>query len=598
MRKVLFWRVFVPYLVILPILFFPVDFYVSSVMKDSFISRLKDNLTAEAHLIAAQIPESFSENMDAFCREYKEKTGARITLIDSAGRVVGDSDESSEKMENHFDRPEIQEAIATDLGSSVRFSKTLGRNSFYLAVRLNHGRGNGFLRLSVPLQDMERALSQVRTRILFASVLTFLIVLLIGLLQTRRITKSVEEIAAFLKEVAAGNLERRLFLKEKGVIGELVYHINAMAKELKDGLIECKEERYLVGAILSSMSDGLMLVDRKGDIVLCNQAVKNTFGIEGAAEGKSLMETLKSPSLMELFAKVLEKEETMSLEIHVFRPNDCYLMAVAVPFYSYEEKEKISGVVLSLHDITRLRLLEEVRKDFVANVSHEIKTPITAIRGFAETLLEGAIDDRENAHKFLRTIKNHSERLNLLVSDLLTLSGIELGDIRIEKRTVSLDDVIDSVFTTLAEKAERKGLYLVKDISEQAGDVMADRDRLVQILLNLVDNGIKFTEEGGVMVGVEVRKDEGAQVGQETGRAEYTEIYVEDTGIGIPRKDIPRLGERFYRVDRARSRELGGTGLGLAIVKHLIKAHGWEMKIESTFGWGTKARILVYESKP
>jgi two-component system, OmpR family, phosphate regulon sensor histidine kinase PhoR len=597
MRRVLFWRVFLPYLVIVPILFLSLDIYLSSVIKDSFISKLRDSLTIQGRLIAIQIPPTFSENLDAFSREYKEKTGARITLIESTGRVAGDSDESSERMENHLDRPEIQEALTTGTGTSIHFSKTLLKNFFYLAMRLGEGRAEkGFLRLSVPLQDMERAVSQVRMRILSASVLTLLLVLFIGLLQTRRITKSVEEIAAFLKEVAAGNLDRRLFLKEKGVIGELVYHINTMAQELKTRLTECKEERHLVGAILASMLDGLMLIDTKGSVVLCNQAVKTIFGIGGAAEGRSLMETLKNPSLMELFAKVLEKEETMSREIHVVRPREFYLMATAVPFYSHGEKEKISGVVLSLHDITRLKLLEEIRKDFVANVSHEIKTPITAIRGFAETLLEGAIDDRENACKFLTTIRNHSERLDFLVSDLLTLSRIELGDIKIEKRAVSPEDVIDTVFTTLNDKAERKGLYLVKDISEEARDIMADRDRLVQILLNLVDNGIKFTEEGGVVVGVEVRK-EGSTQGEEGDAAELTEIYVEDTGMGIPRKDLPRLGERFYRVDRARSRELGGTGLGLAIVKHLVKAHGWEMQIESTYGWGTKVKIFVHDNE-
>ncbi len=598
MKRVLFWRVFLPYLVIVPILFLSLDLYLSSVIRDSFISKLRDSLAIQGRLIAILIPPIFSENLDAFSREYKEKTGARITIIESSGRVVGDSDESSERMENHLDRPEIQEALTTGIGTSIRFSKTLLKNFFYLAMRLGKGsEENGFLRLSVPLQDMERAVLLVRTRILLASVLTLLLVLLIGLLQTRRITKSVEEIAVFLKEVAAGNLDRRLFLKEKGVIGELVYHINTMAQELKTKLTECKEERHIVGAILASMLDGFMLIDTKGSVVLCNEAVKTIFGIEGAAEGRSLMETLKNPSLVELFTRVLEKEETMSREIQVVRPKELNLMATAVPFYSHGEKEKISGVVLSLHDITRLKLLEEMRKDFVANVSHEMKTPITAIKGFAETLLEGAIDDRENTCKFLTTIRNHSERLDFLVSDLLTLSRIELGDIKIEKRAVSPEDVIDAVFTTLSDKAERKGLYLVADISEQAGDIMADRDRLVQILLNLVDNGIKFTDEGGVVVGVEVRKGVSIQgkEGEQGDTEELTEIYVQDTGIGIPKKDLPRLGERFYRVDRARSRDLGGTGLGLAIVKHLVKAHGWDMKIESTYGWGTKVRIFVHD---
>jgi two-component system phosphate regulon sensor histidine kinase PhoR len=272
-------------------------------------------------------------------------------------------------------------------------------------------------------------------------------------------------------------------------------------------------------------------------------------------------------------------------------------MVTAAP---YPIKGELSGAVLSFHDITRLRQLEDIRKDFVANVSHEIKTPITAIKGFAETLLEGALEDKENAYKFLETIKNHSERLNSLVSDLLTLSRIELGDIKIEKETVDLSNVIDTVFETLREGAQTKGLYLKKEIFPGYQEVKADRNRLIQILLNLVDNALKFTEKGGVTIRV---KSEKLEVKSEKENTEpltlnsqlrnFTEITVEDTGIGIPKKHLPRLGERFYRVDKARSRELGGTGLGLAIVKHIVKAHGWEMKIESIPNKGTTAKIII-----
>jgi len=245
-----------------------------------------------------------------------------------------------------------------------------------------------------------------------------------------------------------------------------------------------------------------------------------------------------------------------------------------------------------------------MRRDFVANVSHEIKTPITAIKGFAETLLGGAIDDKENAPRFLQTIKNHSERLNSLVEDLLTLSRIEFGDIKMEKTAVSLDDVIDTVFTTLRNKAEINGLYLKKEMPKNLGEIKADRNRLTQILLNLVDNGIKFTETGGVTVSVQARssvREQGLGVSKKEPIPSpqpqipdfgTLEIIVEDTGIGIPQKHLSRLGERFYRVDSSRSRELGGTGLGLAIVKHLVKAQGWEMKIESAQEKGTKVRIF------
>jgi two-component system phosphate regulon sensor histidine kinase PhoR len=410
--------------------------------------------------------------------------------------------------------------------------------------------------------------------------------IVISLLEIRRVEKAISEIAEFSGSITSGDFRKSLFLKGKGAIGELAKNINDLAQNFETRLKEGEEEKYKIEAILMNMSDGLMLTDTKGRILLSNSAIKNFFGITSDIEGQRLMETLRNAELMEIIDKVVEHGESISRAIEVTHPKELYLMVTAAPFYS--EKEKISGIVLTLHDITRLKQLEEIRKDFVANVSHEIKTPITAIKGFAETLLEGAIDDRENAYKFLETIKHHSERLNSLVSDLLTLSRIELGDIKIEKVAVNLDEVVDAVFTTLRDKARSKGLYLKKQIPPDFPEIMADRNRLVQILLNLVDNGIKFTEEGGVTIKVESSK---LKVKSEE-KGDFVEISVEDTGIGIPKRHLLRLGERFYRVDKARSRELGGTGLGLAIVKHLVKAHKWDMEIESTEGKGTKVRII------
>ena len=283
-------------------------------------------------------------------------------------------------------------------------------------------------------------------------------------------------------------------------------------------------------------------------------------------------------SSIEIVRRALESWEIVSDEITVTRGNrEMFLIATAVPIYS---EDSVRGIVLTLHDITRLRQLEEVRKDFVANVSHEIKTPITAIKGFAETLLDGALDDKDNSVRFLIMIKNHSERLNSLVDDLLALSGIELGDVKINKTEVSLDQVIDTVFMMLKDKADKKGLSLSKELLQSTQAIAADKDKLIQIIINLVDNGIKFTEKGGVTVGID---ETGGRVA----------LFVQDTGIGIPSRYLNRLGERFYRVDSARSRELGGTGLGLAIVKHLVGAHGWSMRIESEYGKGTRVNVII-----
>lgn len=393
-----------------------------------------------------------------------------------------------------------------------------------------------------------------------------------------RISASIKEISQFLKELLSGNLDARFFPKGKGELDGIVTDIASLMEKTKIRLDFAETEMQRMEAILRGMSDGVLITDIKGNVVLANKTFKNLLTANEDIEGKQIIEVLRNAQLIDIFRMALESNGVVSDEIIVSRHHkDMHLIATAVPVYS---EDSITGTVLTLHDITRLKQLEEMRKDFVANVSHEIKTPITAIKGFAETLLDGAMYDRENAVRFLGMIKSHSERLNSLVDDLLTLSRIELGDISIKKTAVNFEQIVDTVFMTLKEKADRKGLYLKKAISDGTRIIYADKDRLIQIILNLVDNGIKFTENGGVTVGID---EAGGRI----------TLYVQDTGSGISPNHLHRLGERFYRVDMARSRELGGTGLGLAIVKHLVSAHDWNMRIESTVGRGTKVNIIV-----
>ncbi len=600
MKRILLKRVFFLYFILASVLIVVLGEYLSSTIRNNYLSKLQEDLTIQSRLIAEDVPLSFQDNLDDFCKKYRDKTGARITIIDSSGRVLGDSDEPSSLMENHSNRPELIAAEASGIGSSIRFSKTLQRDLFYLAISVMKDSEKRFLRMSMPLHDIDVAVRKIKIQILTASFASLFIVFLIGFFQTGRIVKTIEEITAFSQAVASGNFRKRLLPKGKDELAELTRNVGNMSQELQGRLEQSEEEKYMIEAILMNMSDGLMLTDKKGIILLSNSAVKNLFGIESSIEGKTVMEALRKAELVDIIDKVVETKESISREIEVAYPKELFLMVTAAP---YSIKGELSGAVLAFHDITRLRQLEDMRKDFVANVSHEIKTPITAIKGFAETLLEGALEDKENAYKFLETIKNHSERLNSLVSDLLTLSRIELGDIKIEKETVNLDNVIDTVFETLRERAQTKGLYLKKEIFPGYQEVKADRNRLIQILLNLVDNGIKFTEMGGVTIKVQSPKSKvqippSPPFAKEGGLnnlspGDFIEISVEDTGIGIPKKHLSRLGERFYRVDKARSRELGGTGLGLAIVKHLVKAHGWGMEIESIPGRGTTVKIII-----
>ncbi len=404
------------------------------------------------------------------------------------------------------------------------------------------------------------------------------LVLLFFVIYLGRMYLSINAISNLLKELSSGNLNARLFTGYSNKLDNIARDIIVFMEKTSMRLGFAEAEMQRMEAILRGMSDGVLITDTHDVVILANRTFKKLLSVSENIEGKQIMDVLRNMQLLEIVRRAVESWEITSDEITVTRGNrELNLIATAVPIYS---ENSVSGTVLTLHDITRLRQLEEVRKDFVANVSHEIKTPITAIKGFAETLLDGALDDKDNAFRFLEMIKNHSERLNSLVDDLLALSGIELGDVKINKTEVNLEQVIDTVFMTLKDKADKKGLYLRKELPLSAQTFSADKDKLIQIIINLVDNGIKFTEKGGVNVGID---DTGGRVA----------LFVQDTGIGIPPRYLNRLGERFYRVDSARSRELGGTGLGLAIVKHLVGAQGWSMRIESEYGKGTRVNVII-----
>jgi len=366
-----------------------------------------------------------------------------------------------------------------------------------------------------------------------------------------------------------------------GKIRQLLHKEESPKREGISGIVPKISSPESFETILKSITDSLVIIDPKGYILLANKSFKDILRIEESLEGKHFIEIIRNIDLLELLRSAMEKKEESDREIVITRAGQhISLFAKAMPVF--DSDGNISFLIILLHDITRLKQLENVRRDFVANVSHELKTPVTAIKGYAETLLDGAIEDRENAKKFIEIIKNQADRLSALIEDLLTLSRIEFGDIKIEKEKIALDSIVESVFQIFREKANKKGLSLEREIPHGTF-ISADKNRIMQILINLIDNAIKFTEKGYVKVRFLKEKDRGV-------------LSIEDTGIGIPKEHLHRIGERFYRVDKARSRQLGGTGLGLAIVKHLVLAHGWQLKIESEVDKGTKVKIFIPEN--
>ena len=377
--------------------------------------------------------------------------------------------------------------------------------------------------------------------------------------------------------MSRGAFDKRLFLEGAGEFDEIAQNLNTMSTELKKNIDLSEEETNRLNVILKSIPSALLIINPNGIVEASNDASREFFG-GITLTGKPFIEVVRNPEFFSLIDNVKQGLSPGLIELKIDYPEERYLTVRVSPLF-YKE-EQLSGFVAIFHDTTRVKRLEQMRKDFVANVSHEIKTPVTAIKGFTETLLDGAIDERDNALRFLNTIKSHSERLNRLVDDLMTLSKIELGVIKIDKSDIEISHIIDTVIEPLKGRAIAKGLYLRKSRQTEKIKIKADRDRTIQILLNLVDNAIKFTNSGGVELGIDTEDER-----------DY--IFVKDTGIGIPGKYLLRLGERFFRVEPSRSRELGGTGLGLAIVKHLVKAHGWDIKIESREGKGTKVMIIL-----
>jgi two-component system phosphate regulon sensor histidine kinase PhoR len=579
MKKSVFRRVFILYAVILVLAVFFMEIYITAAVGKRYKDDLRRDLLVRINLLSDSIP--FDEtDIDVLCKSMKERMdNTRITVIRPDGRVIGDSDAESSGMENHANRPEVEEALISGNGSSVRLSHTLNYDFLYVAKKIvREGMFLGFVRLAVPLKEIDGAVNRFRVKMVLVVVMILLATWLFSVWQTEHLRRLCGQLTDFSRSLARGEIDKRLHLQEVGEFDEIAGNLNTMSARLQGTIKHSEEEKKRLNVILESIPDALLIIDSKGSIQLSSSSAREFFG-ESALAGRQYIEAVRNRDFSDAMDEVRRDRLPVTAEIRIDDPDERYLVVRISPL-CYREGE-LSGFIAIFHDITEREKLEQIRKDFVANVSHEIKTPITAIQGFAETLLEGALDDRENAVKFLGTIKSNSERINSLVDDLMTISKIELGVIRVEKSEADVGEIIENVMTLLKDRASEKGLLLKTSIRDDVRRISADRNRLTQILTNLVDNAIKFTEEGGVTVGTD--REEG-------GRAF---LFVEDTGIGVPRKHLPRLGERFYRVDPARSRKLGGTGLGLAIVKHLVRAHGWDMQIESVQGKGTKVKIFV-----
>jgi two-component system phosphate regulon sensor histidine kinase PhoR len=549
-----------------------------------YIDGVAERLEAQARLLAPELRALPAGAVAAWAREAGRRAAARVTVVEANGRVLGDSDYDPATMENHAGHHEIREALAGRTGRTHQESPSPRGQEIRLAIPAP---GGAALRLSLPLEAMGTALSAIRSRILAVSILVLAGTLGLGYLLARQLTRPVRQMVRQSQALAQGDLSQRTTIDTNDELADLARSLNRMAETLHDSLRRLAEERDRVQTILQGMGEGVIVIGPDGRIGMINAAGADLLGLRPhQAAGQRPLEVLRSYELGDLLERARQHGQAGG-EVSVDSPAYRMLEATAV---TLREGGGAEGILLVLRDVTKLRRLEAIRMEFVANVSHELRTPLTAIRGFVETLLDGALRRPAEARRFLETVARHAERLGRLLDDLLDLSNIELGRTTLRLEPLPIGEVMEHVISGLEPVAAKKQLELKVEVPCDLPRVLADRDRLAQILVNLVDNAIKFTPESGrVTVAAHLTHAGGAAAPPQA----PVEVTVTDTGIGIPHKDLPRITERFYRVDKARSRELGGTGLGLAIVKHLVQAHGGELRIESQVGRGTRVRFTL-----
>ncbi len=585
MFKSIRWRLTAIFFAITALFLFLLGLYLMNTMEKYTLNNLQNNLLSYARLMSEDLSVSFtSPRSQDFFQEYakkvKEDINARVTIIATDGLVLGDSVLDKDSMVNHRNRPEIKKAINGEVGKSIRYSASLNQRLFYFAAPVKDGdKVVGVVRVAIPWSEIESSRNYLRTIIISSMIIAFILMVMLASVLTANMVVPLQEMTYAARELAEGKMNVTINVTTDDEIGALGKGLNYMSLRLQDTIDEITQERNKIQAILTSMTDGVIAIDKKGNIIMINPAVEKLFNIKyEKSVGKSLIEVVRNFDLEKLLHEALKSEIGITREIQLFVPDPKLFRISTAPLAN---ESGIVGTVGVMRDITAFREVERMKTDFVANVSHELKTPLTSIKGFVETLLDGALEDNKTSRYFLEIINDEADRLNRLINDLLSLSQIEAKQRELHKVKLNLEKLIHEAVSILSLQAGEKALELKLCVEKPLPEIEADEDMIGQLLINLVDNAVKYTQEGGqVKITAETEK-------------EWLKIAVADTGIGIPRESIPRLFERFYRVDKARSRKAGGTGLGLAIVKHILELHHGKIQVDSIIGKGSTFTVYL-----
>jgi two-component system phosphate regulon sensor histidine kinase PhoR len=585
-KKRLVWQIFSPYLIIILISMVAVGGYASYSLRRSFMKQIAADLTAQGHLVEKQMAYYLAPENEKFindlCKEMGQASLTRITVILPTGRVIGDSFQHPEKMENHRDRPEVARALLGNIGVSTRYSHTLQDDMMYVAIPLiRHGQMAAIIRTAIAISKVDRDLRAILFRMTAGWFLVALLAAGVSLIVSRRISMPIEALKRAAALIAGGDLKHRLPSAETEEIDALSAAMNQMVLQLEDRINMGIRQRKELEAVLSSMVEGVVAVNMEEKVIRMNRAASGIFGgAQDRWKGSSIQELTRNRALHHFIQDALKNDETLEKDIAMYHPDERVLNIRGTPLRAAGDVR--IGTLLVLNDVTHVRRLENMRKDFAANVSHEIKTPLTAIKGFVETLRHGAVKDPKESDRFLGIIEKHVNRLAAIIEDLMKLSRIEQDgenrQIRLEKDMIA--EVLQSAVQICRDRAQQKNIRIEVTCDENL-TVRMDRPLLEQAAVNLLDNAVQYSGENSP-IRIEAEEKDNAIA-----------ILFKDHGIGIAEEHLPRLFERFYRVDKARSRKQGGTGLGLAIVKHIVHAHDGRVTVESTPGKGSTFTILL-----
>lgn len=550
-------------------------------LNEFFIDENEKDASYKMILLQEVLKNKSEIDLQLFAEEYGNKLDLRITMIRSDGSVLADSEYDAQEMENHQYRPEFKSALKGEIGSSVRYSETLGYRMFYYAARLDLPEIDGAIRIAEPMEKIKSIMWDVGNYVIVSLMIGTLMSIIVAYLITRSIMTPINELSNTAKLIAAGDYDHKVYIDNQDQLGELAEAFNSMTFRLRKNIWEIEHKNAELESILVSMNAGLLAVDENYQIILCNQLFQGIFDIEGTVVGKAFYEATRNVHVFNLLEKAVDENALVCEEIKLGMKKDEKIYKItATPIRKKKKDLSTIGTLMVIEEVTNLRKLENMRRDFVSNVTHELKTPLTSIKGFVETLKNGAIEQPEVAHRFLDIIDIETDRLASLINDILTLSEIE--NIRKDQVIQEYDftDIIQEVSMLFLKRVEEKGIEFIMEFQPELPMFPCNRNRMKQLLINLLDNAIKYTEKGSVKVTLRLSNDKESMI-----------LKISDTGIGIPEEDQERIFERFYRVDKGRSRKMGGTGLGLSIVKHIVELYQGQLELKSQMNVGTTIRI-------